>query len=484
MKFSSRAERIDPFYVMEVAKAAQAMARELAGTSEPMIFLNIGEPDFTAPEGVQAAAEAAIRGGLTQYTQATGLPALRQALSDKIARLYGHRYDPDTEITVTAGATQALFTAIAALVHPGDEVIVFTPVYDSYAPSVELQGGKVVEHVELAARRAVDVVVIHGWNQLLGNLQPLPPRRQCHCIVVARSDRPEPQTGPRIHQRAQPTEGRVGRIQPLFGLGSGVPGGAGTGVGSPHVDRAAQAMLQVGQSRRCLRPELLDTSRQRCEAVEVGLARRLQNAGLPLFQRLGSARGEFLRLLAVADGSPTVARHQEVVDRSGWECVSQWHVDRWQDVGRFGLAPWSVRQLLSSPDGPSTPDQAVARSELHPEPRRLETGIHGVEPQAHLGQFDGGGVEVDAVALVEREMGLHLLQLTQVGVGIKRLADLDLTHLQVQRCDLVDRLVEERPGTEGGLADGEVEHPQRFVAAGTGDNTGRAALGRVVVEAQ
>lgn len=81
MKFSSRAERIDPFYVMEVAKAAQAMAREVAGTSEPMIFLNIGEPDFTAPPLVQEAAAKAVRDGATQYTNALGLDALRERIS-------------------------------------------------------------------------------------------------------------------------------------------------------------------------------------------------------------------------------------------------------------------------------------------------------------------------------------------------------------------------------------------------------------------
>jgi len=74
----------------------------------------------------------------------TGVPVLREAIAAKVSTLYGAQYDVDAEITVTAGATQAIFTAVAALVHPGDEVIVFTPVYDSYAPSVELQGGKVV----------------------------------------------------------------------------------------------------------------------------------------------------------------------------------------------------------------------------------------------------------------------------------------------------------------------------------------------------
>lgn len=77
-----------------------------------------------------------------------GLPALREAIAEKAERLYGFGYDPGTEITVTAGATQAIFTAIAAVVHPGDEVIIIDPAYDCYAPGVELFGGTPV-HVRL-----------------------------------------------------------------------------------------------------------------------------------------------------------------------------------------------------------------------------------------------------------------------------------------------------------------------------------------------
>ena len=73
-----------------------------------------------------------------------GLPELRQAIVDKVAALYGPRFDVESEVTVTAGATQAIFTAIAAFVRPGDEVIVFEPVYDSYVPAIETVGGKAV----------------------------------------------------------------------------------------------------------------------------------------------------------------------------------------------------------------------------------------------------------------------------------------------------------------------------------------------------
>ena len=86
----------------------------------------------------------AMREGLNQYPPMAGVPQLRQRVSDKIAALYGRRYDAGSEITITAGATQAILTAVLACVHPGDEVIVLEPCYDSYAPNIELAGGRVV----------------------------------------------------------------------------------------------------------------------------------------------------------------------------------------------------------------------------------------------------------------------------------------------------------------------------------------------------
>ena len=106
--------------------------------------LSQGFPDFDAPAELLSLLDQHARTGHNQYAPMTGVPVLREAIAAKVSTLYGAQYDVDAEITVTAGATQAIFTAVAALVHPGDEVIVFTPVYDSYAPSVELQGGKVV----------------------------------------------------------------------------------------------------------------------------------------------------------------------------------------------------------------------------------------------------------------------------------------------------------------------------------------------------
>ncbi|MEY4363550.1 MAG: hypothetical protein RLZZ24_902, partial [Pseudomonadota bacterium] len=81
LRIAQRAQRIEPFYVMEVAKAAAAQASRVAGSGRDMIFLNIGEPDFTAPPLVQAAAERALRDGRTQYTHALGLDALRERIS-------------------------------------------------------------------------------------------------------------------------------------------------------------------------------------------------------------------------------------------------------------------------------------------------------------------------------------------------------------------------------------------------------------------
>ncbi len=108
------------------------------------VNLGQGFPDFNCdPKLVQAVAEA-MASGLNQYPPMTGVPALREAVAAKMQALYGHRYDPATEITITAGATQAIITAILAVVRPGDEVIVLEPCYDSYVPNIELAGGTVV----------------------------------------------------------------------------------------------------------------------------------------------------------------------------------------------------------------------------------------------------------------------------------------------------------------------------------------------------
>jgi len=106
------------------------------------INLSQGFPDYScAPELIDAVARY-MREGHNQYAPMPGVLALREALSMKIERLYGRRYDPVTEITVTTGATEGLFVALTALVQPGDEVLLFQPAYDSYTPSILLSGGR------------------------------------------------------------------------------------------------------------------------------------------------------------------------------------------------------------------------------------------------------------------------------------------------------------------------------------------------------
>ena len=128
MKISGRAQRIEPFYVMEVAKAAASLAQKVVHTASPMVFLNIGEPDFTAPPLVQEAACKAVKDGLTQYTQATGLLALRERISD----WYLSRFNtvvPASRIVITAGASAALQLACLALIESGDEILMPDPSY-------------------------------------------------------------------------------------------------------------------------------------------------------------------------------------------------------------------------------------------------------------------------------------------------------------------------------------------------------------------
>ena len=128
MKFAARLDHIEPFYVMECAKAAAELARSSACADSPMIFLNIGEPDFTAPPLVQRAAEQALQEGRTQYTDATGLPELRQRISDWYAGRFGLAIDAQ-RIVITAGASAALQLACLALIDRGDEVLMPDPSY-------------------------------------------------------------------------------------------------------------------------------------------------------------------------------------------------------------------------------------------------------------------------------------------------------------------------------------------------------------------
>ncbi|MET0349931.1 MAG: aminotransferase class I/II-fold pyridoxal phosphate-dependent enzyme, partial [Rhizobacter sp.] len=108
------------------------------------VNLGQGFPDFDCDPALVDAVAAAMREGHNQYPPMAGVPVLREAVAEKIERLYGHRYDAGTEITITAGATQGILTAVLAFVHPGDEVIVLEPCYDSYVPNIDLAGATAV----------------------------------------------------------------------------------------------------------------------------------------------------------------------------------------------------------------------------------------------------------------------------------------------------------------------------------------------------
>jgi aspartate/methionine/tyrosine aminotransferase len=145
MKTAARVDRIEPFYVMECAKAAQEIARgplcDPARGGRPMIYLNIGEPDFGATPQVQAAAQRCIEAGRTHYTDATGLPVLREAISRWYAQRFGVQVGAD-RIVITAGASAALHLATMALVDVGDQVLLPDPSYPCNRHFVTAAGGQ------------------------------------------------------------------------------------------------------------------------------------------------------------------------------------------------------------------------------------------------------------------------------------------------------------------------------------------------------
>jgi aspartate/methionine/tyrosine aminotransferase len=152
MHISERAKNIEPFYVLEVAKAAAQLATTVAHTDSPMVFLNIGEPDFTAPELVQEAAARAVRDGLTQYTPALGLSPLRERISDWYATRFGAKV-PASRIVVTAGASAALHLACMALIDAGDEILMPDPSYPCNRHFVTAAQGKATLIPTTAAER-------------------------------------------------------------------------------------------------------------------------------------------------------------------------------------------------------------------------------------------------------------------------------------------------------------------------------------------
>jgi aspartate/methionine/tyrosine aminotransferase len=170
MKLADRLRFIEPFYVMECAKTAAQIARspecDPAQGGRPMIFLNIGEPDFTAPPPVLHAARECLASGRTQYTDATGLPALRKA----IARWYGERFGLDVpahRVIVTAGASAALQLVTLALFGPGDEVLMPDPSYPCNRHFVAATGARAVLLESDAPRRfQLDAASVRAaWNE-------------------------------------------------------------------------------------------------------------------------------------------------------------------------------------------------------------------------------------------------------------------------------------------------------------------------------
>jgi len=116
------------------------------------INLGQGFPDFPCDRGLIAEVNAAMLADHNQYPPMAGVAELRHNVAQKISTLYGHDYDPETEITITAGGTQGIMTAILSCVSPGDEVVIIEPAYDSYRPSIDLAGGKTIA-VSLLAKR-------------------------------------------------------------------------------------------------------------------------------------------------------------------------------------------------------------------------------------------------------------------------------------------------------------------------------------------
>ena len=130
------------------------------------INLSQGFPDFPISEELIALVNEAMLKGMNQYPPMQGLPALRTSIGAKIKKLYGVEVDTDQEITVTAGATQALYSTITALAKPGDEIIVFDPAYDSYDPVIRLNGAVPVHIPLLAPNFSID------WDEVESKITP------------------------------------------------------------------------------------------------------------------------------------------------------------------------------------------------------------------------------------------------------------------------------------------------------------------------
>ena len=139
-------EFLTPRIESRLPKVGTTIFTVMSTLAQELGAVNLGQgfPDFDCDPALPDHVTNAMREGLNQYPPMPGVPQLRERVSAKIEALYGRHYDAGSEITITAGATQAILTAVLCCVHPGDEVIVLEPCYDSYAPNIELAGGRVV----------------------------------------------------------------------------------------------------------------------------------------------------------------------------------------------------------------------------------------------------------------------------------------------------------------------------------------------------
>ena len=146
MSIQSTISARTPLLTSKLPKVGTTIFTVMSALAAEKGAVNLGQgfPDFDCDPQLVNAVTSAMQRGLNQYPAMAGVPVLREAVAAKLATLYGRSYDAGGEITITAGATQAIITIILAVVHPGDEVIVLEPCYDSYVPNIELAGGTVV----------------------------------------------------------------------------------------------------------------------------------------------------------------------------------------------------------------------------------------------------------------------------------------------------------------------------------------------------
>jgi aspartate/methionine/tyrosine aminotransferase len=224
---SQRAQRIDPFYVMQVAEQARALAERLGPDGPRMLYLNIGEPDFTAAPLVQAAAERAIAAGQTQYTAALGLWPLRE----RIAAWYGQRFGLEVSprrIAVTAGASAALQLACLALFDAGDEVLMPDPSYPCNRHILSAIGARAVLLPTTAAQRfQLDAAAVaRAWGPATRGVLLASPSNPTGTSI-------DPAELAGIHAQVQ-ARGGVTLVDEIY-------------LGLSHDDRYAQSALALGQ---------------------------------------------------------------------------------------------------------------------------------------------------------------------------------------------------------------------------------------------